>query len=87
MAIYHLFSNGYYLGKTDKDDGLNIFEWSPANPVTEFKEFDNPITPEPGTDWVEYKVKSLSLTDGREIIIAVHGDEPDKYSIEDLIKI
>lgn len=87
MAVYHLFSDGYYLGKSIKDDGLNFFEWSLGNPVTEFIEFNEPIIPEPGTDWVEYKVKSLTLSDGREVLIAVHGDEPDKYVIENLIKI
>lgn len=85
MATYHMFSNGYYLGPIEKDDGLTSFLAAPASDVTEFEEFDNPVTPVPSNDWVEYIVKSMKLSDGGDALIAVHGEMPDSLVIEDFL--
>lgn len=85
MPTYHFFSKGYYVAKLEKEEGLKAIEYPPAPQVTEFEEFDDPQLPEPGTDWVNYEVKPVVLSNGEKCLIAVHGEEPDEHTIESMI--
>jgi len=57
----------------------------PAARLTEFKEFDDPQLPEPGTGWIDYKVELFLLSSGEEVLIAIHEKAPDKHTIEFMI--
>lgn len=85
MPIYHLFSKGYYIASVEKEEGLQLIQYPPATDVAEFNEFDNPKPPEPGSDWVAYRVEPLRLSNGEQVLIAVHEKAPDEYTIESMI--